>query len=231
MIAFSTFLQSPLGVALVLAVLTAVGFLIRHLFFRIKDDSSQSQTALGGSSQQAGRDIINVAPQKTTQKIHPQSHPHSESQGAAPNIGLLKRIVTILFIDDDYSNFPVVKVLRTSGWINAGAIGDVTVDDERVSKADIIFVDIHGVGSLMGFAREGLGLASAIKKRYPGKKVITYSAQASGSIFDPAIRAVDAILPKDAEPYEFIRLVEQFAPEVGSDVLRNSRPGGQDTDF
>ena len=50
---------------------------------------------------------------------------------------------------------------------------------------------------------EGLGLALAIKRRYPSKKIIIYSAQEEGKRFDEALQEADYNLPKNAEPIRF----------------------------
>lgn len=62
----------------------------------------------------------------------------------------------------------------------------------------------------MGFSDEGLGLALAIKKKYPSKKVIIYSAETNGDRFHEALRKADSFLAKNADPYEFQRIVEEF---------------------
>jgi len=81
-------------------------------------------------------------------------------------------------------------------------------------EADILFIDIQGVGKAMKFADEGLGLASAIKNKFPKKKLIIYSAQTTGERFHEALKKADYSLPKNAEPYEFIRLVDDFAQTI-----------------
>lgn len=121
-----------------------------------------------------------------------------------------KSRTNILFIDDEHTKFRVVSILKSAGWINTDSIEDVTdVDDKHIIWADIIFVDINGVGTTL-FQDQGLGLASSLKKRYPDKKIILYSAESSGDLFNKAIREVDGCLPKNAEPYQFINLVEEL---------------------
>jgi DNA-binding NtrC family response regulator len=72
----------------------------------------------------------------------------------------------------------------------------------------------RGVGKLLNFANEGLGLALAIKNKYPKKKVVIYSAQTSGDRFNEALRKADDFLAKNAEPYEFITVVERLAEDL-----------------
>lgn len=125
----------------------------------------------------------------------------------------LKNTKKILFIDDD-SKFKVVQILINSGWIHTNTIKDVkSIDCTEIVQADILFVDIQGVGKLLSFADEGLGLAAAIKEKYPQKKVVIYSAETKGDRFHKALKKVDSSLPKNADPYEFQQIVEEFSQE------------------
>lgn len=117
----------------------------------------------------------------------------------------------ILFIDDEVK-FKVVKILQNAGWVHTQLIKDVkSLDQAEVVESKIIFVDIQGVGIELDFKEEGLGLASALKEKYPHKKIIIYSAEQKGDRFHKALRQVDDSLAKDADPYQFQSLVEEFA--------------------
>lgn len=117
----------------------------------------------------------------------------------------------ILFIDDKHSDFKMVSILKKAGWTNTKAIKDLTdLDDIKAREASIIFVDINGVGVQM-FEDQGLGLAAALKDKYPKKTIILYSAEPTGDRFDKKLKKVDDSLPKNAEPYEFISLIEQYS--------------------
>ncbi|MGR3981791.1 transcriptional regulator [Pseudoalteromonas sp. 1181_04] len=121
-----------------------------------------------------------------------------------------KNETRILFIDDDM-RFKVSKILIRSGWVHTKLIKDCeTLDEQDVINASILFIDVQGVGLAMGFNDEGLGLALAIKQKYPQKKVVIYSAETQGDRFHKALREADSFLAKNADPYEFQRLVEEF---------------------
>jgi hypothetical protein len=116
----------------------------------------------------------------------------------------------ILFIDDD-PRFRVTKILAKSGWVHTKLIKDAgTLEIREINDADILFIDVQGVGVAMGFSDEGLGLALAIKKKHPSKKVIIYSAETQGDRFHEALRNADNFLPKNADPYEFQKIVEEY---------------------
>lgn len=122
----------------------------------------------------------------------------------------IKATTRILFIDDD-TRFKVVKILKNSGWVQTSLVKDISsINDSVVVSADIVFIDIQGVGVGMGFRDEGLGLAGALKERHPEKRVVIYSAEPRGQMFHEALKKADASLNKNADPYEFERLIEGF---------------------
>jgi PleD family two-component response regulator len=137
---------------------------------------------------------------------------HSESTQPSKSKDLQrKEDYRILFIDDNHTDFKMVSILKKAGWTNTKAIKDLTdLDDIKAREASIIFVDINGVGTQM-FEDQGLGLAAALKDKYPKKTIILYSAEPTGDRFDKKLKKVDDSLPKNAEPYEFISLIEQYS--------------------
>ena len=138
----------------------------------------------------------------------------SSQPEAAMSLADRKFKTRILFIDDD-TKFKVVKILTKSGWINTSIIKDAnTLDEPSIIDAHILFVDVQGVGVAMGFDSEGLGLALALKEKYRAKKIIIYSAETNGNRFHEALRKADSFLPKNADPYEFQKLVEELSAEI-----------------
>ncbi|HPJ13407.1 MAG TPA: hypothetical protein PLV00_08475 [Caldisericia bacterium] len=129
----------------------------------------------------------------------------------------IKGLCKILFIDD--KKFAVVDILQAAGWTKTKRIKDVrSIDESDVSEANIIFVDVQGVGKMLKFKDEGLGLTIALKEKYPSKKVVVYSAEDDGKIetFHKALSVADERLSKNADPYEFQSLVERFSKEAFS---------------
>jgi DNA-binding NarL/FixJ family response regulator len=124
-------------------------------------------------------------------------------QASSATVVEMKKTTRILFIDDD-RGFKIVGVLKKMGWENTKLIVDVSSLEQVVLvDAHVVFVDIQGVGRSMQYADEGLGLALAIKRRYPEKKVVIYSAVEEGSRFHEALQEADYSLPKTAEPIRF----------------------------
>lgn len=126
------------------------------------------------------------------------------------NLEEAKNNTKILFIDDD-TKFKVINILKKSGWINTKIIKDISnLDSHDVKETDIFFVDIQGVGLKLNFQDEGLGLADALKTRYPKKKVVIYSAENRGKIFHDALKKADDSLQKNAEPFQFQTTIEEL---------------------
>ncbi len=129
----------------------------------------------------------------------------------------IKSICKILFIDD--KTFPLIEILKNEGWKNTNRIKDVdSLEQMEVKEANILVVDIQGVGKKMQFKDEGLGLIIALKEKYPNKKVIVYSAEDQGKIqaFHPGIDKADKRLSKNNEPYLFLVAIENFSKEIFS---------------
>jgi hypothetical protein len=128
---------------------------------------------------------------------------------------LNKDTARILFVDDD-TTFQVVRIIKKAGWCNVKAIKDIdSLDAPSIKEADLFFIDIQGVGKALKFKDEGLGLALALKDKYPNKKVVIYSAEPRGDRFHQAFRVADDFLSKTAEPYEFQQVIENLLLDKG----------------
>lgn len=151
-----------------------------------------------------------------SERNHRSAEESTNVSGRKKNLEEYKNETRILFVDDD-AQFKVVKILTQSGWVHTKLIKDCkTLEERDVVNAQLLFIDVQGVGVAMGFHDEGLGLALAIIEKYPNKKVIIYSAETNGDRFHEALRKADSFLPKNADPYEFQRIVEDFTVGVGS---------------
>jgi hypothetical protein len=132
-------------------------------------------------------------------------------------LDMMKLRYHILFIDDD-RKFNVVKILRDTGWKHTKTIPDIkSLDLELVKNTDVFFVDINGVGKLLDLEYEGLDLALMLKQRYIDKKVVIYSANKNFNSFHPAWDECDYKLEKNALPYQFQNLVEEYSIQKFAD--------------
>jgi hypothetical protein len=129
------------------------------------------------------------------------------------NLDEIKNVCKVLFIDD--LKFKTVdRLQKNDGWKHARWLKDVeSLDQTEIAEAHILFIDVQGVGKKLFPTEEGLGLICAIKKKYPDKKVVMYSAESKGKIdaFHQAAQLVDGRLRKTADHYEFQSTLEKLA--------------------
>lgn len=128
----------------------------------------------------------------------------------------LKQYCRILFIDDD-TDFKTIDIIKRAGWTHTSHIYDIdNLDADCIRLAHIICLDIQGVGKALSFQKEGLGLLSALKERYPHTAIIAYSAQSNGVIdfFDVNINKADKRLSKTTDPYQFMLTLEELAVDM-----------------
>lgn len=177
--------------ALVIEIIALIGSL---LWFYFNPDWEPAITAL-----------LIIGSIIVTYLVKPKEKSNPNPSGDLTNNKLTKRI---LFIDDE--KFLLVGILKQAGWINTKWIRDVVdLDNNDVKVADIIFIDINGVGKTLYPKDQGLGLAVALKTKYNQKFIVVYSAESQR--VHKAYSMVDACLPKDADPYEFIELINDFS--------------------
>jgi len=147
-----------------------------------------------------------------TQNLNSPNNNSTESKGDETNAEKpdLKSNIRILFIDDD-KKFKIVRILKNAGWSYVELVTDVNnIDSPEIKEANIIFVDIKGVGRKLAFKGEGLGLVKAIKDRFPDKRVVIYSATLDHDPFDEGFRSADDRIRKNAEPYQFESIIRRL---------------------
>lgn len=131
---------------------------------------------------------------------------HSESE--SKKIKKTKALLQILFVDDE--KFEIIDILKKAGWVNTKRVRDITnLKNVDVINADVVFVDVNGVGTDLFPKDQGLGLAVALKELYGDeKKIVLYSA--ADHSFSKDLNKVDLILGKNADPYEFISYLDSL---------------------
>ena len=126
----------------------------------------------------------------------------------------VKAWIRILFVDDK-DDFPIISMLRNIGYQVEYLDDIVDFDAKPVKYADIVFLDINGVGVSMKFKNQGMGLCGALRDYYGNaKRLILYSGETEGSIFDKDAKKADATLPKDSDLYQFISYITQYGKEL-----------------
>jgi ActR/RegA family two-component response regulator len=160
------------------------------------------------------KQVVNIENNVSSYQVKTvKSKENSFQDSKETNVSLdeLKSKTHILFVDDD-TRFKVVNILKKAGWIYTTRTADInSLDDSQTSSNQIFFIDVQGVGLKLGFKDEGLGLAKALKEKFPEKQVVIYSAETQGERFHAALRKADDSLSKNADPYEFQQLAESLA--------------------
>lgn len=201
------FINSTLGIIVSILTLTSLcgggGYMVYKRMTKVKHNKGNVQDGTGNNIISGAGNVTIVGDNNVV-----QTSPNDQKSQVSKE-KRQKDLTQILFIDDE--DFSVLKMLKKAGWKNIKKKSDVRdLDDVDVRNADIIFVDIKGVGLSLGFKNQGAGLAAAIKRRYPSKGVVIYSGTHEHDIFDVSIDEVDARLPKNAEPVQFMYLIEQY---------------------
>ena len=140
--------------------------------------------------------------------------PQKEQSKQELSIDQIKSELKVIFVDD--KKFNIVNLLKKNGWKQISYKNDISdLDDPEIREAHVIFLDINGVGIVMNFQNQGMGLCGAIKRKYRNKKrVVLYSGETDGSIFDSDAKMADDTLVKDSDYYQFISLMEQYGKEL-----------------
>ena len=190
-------------------VFSGIGISIIAMAFKLLKQFFSS-----GSKSDITQTVNSPVTQTTNISIGPNASVNASTESATRH-NLDKDNIFILFIDDE--KFGVVNILKNGGWKNTKLIKDIKdLDDADLRSAHIVFVDINGVGIALQFKNQGIGLASAIKSKYPHKKVVIYSGEPNGDRFDRDLRKVDDVIKKNAEPIEFMNIIDGFINELNA---------------
>ena len=179
-------LLSGLGIS----VLASMKWIIK-LFSHNKDrDKNSISNVINQTINIDNKDIVDNTENRTERKINKS-----------------KSTVVILFIDDNKVSF--IQAMKKAGYSIVRYLKDCNnIHIQYVVDADIIFVDVNGVAMTLFPKEQGFGLAKAIKEQYPNKCVVLYSAEPQ--YFKKDYNILDSVLPKNSEPYEFIKIIDDW---------------------
>ena len=191
----------------------AITFIVVPVYF-IKIKKTGKNTNSGNENNQIsgdGNSITQIGTQNVYENKIEKASSKSKQELTPEEI---KNRIKVLFIDD--KEFPVVEHLKSIGYLGVNYIKDVKdLDDNIIRYANIIFIDINGVGLKMGFSNQGMGLCGALKRKYKDKKrIVLYSGETEGSLFDEDAKMADATLKKDSDVYQFISYITDYAKEL-----------------
>lgn len=119
---------------------------------------------------------------------------------------VLKRNTKILIIDDD--DIVVLNSLRKQGY-NIEHKKDIESLNE-IAAYDIVFCDVKGVGKELSDKYEGAHLVRQIKKEFPEKMVISYSAIGYASEYEEYLSYADARVPKGSSIEDWTSVIDEW---------------------
>lgn len=200
----------------VFAVLIIAFVIVIPITFNIrKSKKNQGGNTLSGSNSNQtsgeGNSITNIG----SININGQKSGLDSSDFSTDiSIDEIKARIKILFVDDK-DDFSIINMLKKNGY-KVDYLPDVEdLDSSLVKYADIIFLDINGVGVAMKFKNQGMGLCGALRDHYKdSKRLILYSGETEGNIFDNDAKKADATLPKDSDLYQFTSYITQYGKEL-----------------
>lgn len=124
----------------------------------------------------------------------------------------LKQRIKILIIDDHRNDLD--KNLNKHGWSTEYIKDLESYEQTELKNANIICIDINGVGAKLGCSGEGMELSQRIKTIYPEKKIILYSSQRNHDIFSESLNHVDKRVYKSGEFYPFLSAVKELSENI-----------------
>jgi len=128
---------------------------------------------------------------------------------------LNKSEVSVLIIDDNGYD---IEPLKQLGYRDV----EISYDFEemiKLKKYNIIFCDINEVASKIYPIGQGAQLASKIKKEYPEKMVIIFSAQSQKLSFSKYYNSVDKVIDKLADYETISEIIDEYI-ETQNDPIK-----------
>ena len=128
---------------------------------------------------------------------------------------LNKSEVSVLIIDDNGYD---IEPLKQLGYRDV----EISYDFEemiKLKKYNIIFCDINEVASKIYPTGQGAQLASKIKKEYPEKMVIIFSAQSQKLSFSKYYNSVDKVIDKLADYETISEIIDEYI-ETQNDPIK-----------
>ena len=200
-----------LSISVIIACVFVINFNIR----KSKDKSKNSHNTIDSnnvSQKSEGDNSFNFAgPVNAPVNVY-QGVTQNSSKGADDEV--FNFDINILFIDDEQisiEDFRLIKLLNKHGFRNTHKIFDAdSLDQREIKDADIVFVDITGVGVVLE-CKDGSDLAARIKKTYPSKIVARYSSTEEHSIFVNDVELLDGKFGKNDDFQTYLDFIQQYS--------------------
>lgn len=138
--------------------------------------------------------------------VHTISDLADEAGLNLPTIRELRKSVKVLVIDDN--EFLYKETLQSNGYFVTRK-NDIS-SIEEVAGFDIILCDITGVGIELGFTRGGASIIQEVRKNYPSKVIVAYTAHTYDAEFNQYFSIADFVAPKEYSPDEWIDTLDML---------------------
>lgn len=201
-------------IALVAVLVIIVPITFTNVFNSKKSSQKDNSINGSGNNQLNGEGNTAISVGSITNNFASIPNDKEENDSEENYVDRIKAELKVIFVDD--KKFNVVDLLKKNGWKQIIYKRDIIdIDAIEVREAHVIFLDINGVGNAMGFHNQGMGLCGALKRKYgTAKRVVLYSGETPGDIFDNDAKMADDTLKKDSDLYQFTALMEQYGKEL-----------------
>lgn len=125
-----------------------------------------------------------------------------------------RKNIKILFIDDEGFD---IEPLKKIGFLDVNKVYEYT-KIEDYEKYDIIFCDINGIGKEINEKYQGAALAIIIKRTYPDKIVIIFSAKQQYLDMHEYSKYVDEIKAKNIQISDLAALLDKYIKKLSDPV-------------
>ncbi len=122
----------------------------------------------------------------------------------------IKEKCKIVVIDDE--DFPKYEQLKRRNYNIVKREDVFEINDIR--QYDIVITDIRGVGSRLSDKLEGGAIVKEVKKNYPDKYVIIYSASQFDSCMNDVFHLADDILKKDDDIERWVDCIDNIINNI-----------------
>ena len=136
------------------------------------------------------------------------------TQSALVDKNKIKQEVKILVVDDN--DVPFLDILQNNDY-QIKHHEDIT-DLSVVNNYDIILCDIQGVGKSLNPTSQGAHLVKEIKKLFPFKQVIAFTANPADPGLLNTLQKADNILKKDASEDDWIEALDECIQKFGNPI-------------
>lgn len=126
----------------------------------------------------------------------------------------LKKVTEILVIDDN--EFTYLDALRRSEYRIEHRTDIQSLKD--VAEYDIILCDIRGVGNFLGSEYGGAYLVKQLKKKYPNKIIVSYTAEPYNPQYEKFLKYADAIVSKGTVLEDWDSLLTELLQDLSDPV-------------